>query len=103
MAERYGAEMTIPDWQARLVCSRCRGRRGFGVIHPVRAEANERILAVSNFLDENAVLISAERSAIKFELLTTELPRIASLARAMIGCHCSADRVGDRAVAAIAV
>jgi Zn finger protein HypA/HybF involved in hydrogenase expression len=25
-AERYGAEMTLPDWQARLVCSKCGGR-----------------------------------------------------------------------------
>jgi hypothetical protein len=23
MAERYGAEMTVPDWHARLVCSGC--------------------------------------------------------------------------------
>jgi hypothetical protein len=23
MAERYGAETTVPDWSARLVCSRC--------------------------------------------------------------------------------
>ena len=30
-------------------------------------------------------------------------PGIAGLARAMIGCHCSADRVGDHTVAAIAV
>jgi hypothetical protein len=29
--------------------------------------------------------------------------RIASLARAMIGCHCPADRVGDRTVATIVV
>jgi hypothetical protein len=37
--------------------------------------------------------------------LNAERPvaRIASLARAMIGCHCSADRVGDRTVAAIVV
>ena len=27
MAQRYGAEMTVPDWQARLVCSRCGIRR----------------------------------------------------------------------------
>jgi hypothetical protein len=35
----------------------------------------------------------------------TERPvsRIAGLARAMIGCHCSTDRVGDRTVAAIVV
>jgi hypothetical protein len=26
MAERYGAEMTVPDWAARLVCSRCGSR-----------------------------------------------------------------------------
>jgi hypothetical protein len=24
MAERYGAEMTVPDWGDRLVCSGCR-------------------------------------------------------------------------------
>lgn len=23
MAERYGAEMTVPDWRERLVCSAC--------------------------------------------------------------------------------
>jgi hypothetical protein len=23
MAERYGAETTVPDWAARLVCSQC--------------------------------------------------------------------------------
>jgi Zn finger protein HypA/HybF involved in hydrogenase expression len=27
MAERYGAEMTVPDWHARLVCSECGSRR----------------------------------------------------------------------------
>ena len=27
MAELYGAEITIPDWQARLVCSGCGSRR----------------------------------------------------------------------------
>ena len=26
MAEQYGAEMTVPDWAARLVCSRCGSR-----------------------------------------------------------------------------
>jgi len=26
MAERYGAEMTVPDWRARLVCSKCGSR-----------------------------------------------------------------------------
>jgi hypothetical protein len=26
MAERYGAEMTVPDWRGRLVCSRCGSR-----------------------------------------------------------------------------
>jgi DNA-directed RNA polymerase subunit RPC12/RpoP len=26
MAERYGAEMTVPDWHSRLVCSRCGSR-----------------------------------------------------------------------------
>ncbi len=26
MAERYGAEMTVPDWRERLVCSRCDSR-----------------------------------------------------------------------------
>jgi len=26
MAERYGAEMTGPDWRKRLVCSRCDSR-----------------------------------------------------------------------------
>ena len=26
MAERYGTEMTVPDWRERLVCSRCGSR-----------------------------------------------------------------------------
>jgi len=26
VAERYGAEMTVPDWAARLVCSQCGSR-----------------------------------------------------------------------------
>jgi Zn finger protein HypA/HybF involved in hydrogenase expression len=27
MAERYGAETTVPDWRERLVCSQCGSRR----------------------------------------------------------------------------
>jgi hypothetical protein len=27
MAERYGAETTVPDWAARLVCGQCGSRR----------------------------------------------------------------------------
>jgi hypothetical protein len=27
MAERYGAEMSVPDWHARLVCAQCGSRR----------------------------------------------------------------------------
>jgi hypothetical protein len=27
MVERYGAEMAVPDWHARLVCSHCGSRR----------------------------------------------------------------------------
>jgi hypothetical protein len=27
MAKRYGAEMAVPDWHARLVCGRCGSRR----------------------------------------------------------------------------
>jgi len=27
MAQRYGAEMTVPEWRDRLVCSRCAGRQ----------------------------------------------------------------------------
>ncbi len=27
MAERYGAEITVPDWHARLVCGECGSRR----------------------------------------------------------------------------
>jgi Zn finger protein HypA/HybF involved in hydrogenase expression len=26
MAQRYGAETTVPEWQDRLVCSRCGSR-----------------------------------------------------------------------------
>jgi hypothetical protein len=39
MAERYGAEMTVPDWHERLVCGECGSRRidsvftGRGVDH----------------------------------------------------------------------
>jgi hypothetical protein len=34
-AERYGAEMTLPDWQARLVCSQCGGPQGRSDLTPV--------------------------------------------------------------------
>jgi hypothetical protein len=27
MAERYGAETTVPQWKPRLVCGRCGSRR----------------------------------------------------------------------------
>jgi hypothetical protein len=27
MAERYGVEMAVPDWHARLVCGECGSRR----------------------------------------------------------------------------
>lgn len=27
MAERYGADMPVPEWRERLVCSRCGSRR----------------------------------------------------------------------------
>jgi hypothetical protein len=27
LAARYGAEMSVPDWHARLVCSQCGSRR----------------------------------------------------------------------------
>jgi DNA-directed RNA polymerase subunit RPC12/RpoP len=27
MAERYGAELAVPDWRKRLVCSKCGSRR----------------------------------------------------------------------------
>ena len=27
MAERYGAETTVPDWAARLLCGQCGSRR----------------------------------------------------------------------------
>ena len=27
MAERYGAEMTVPDWHKRLMCGQCGSRR----------------------------------------------------------------------------
>jgi hypothetical protein len=27
MAERYGADLSVPDWHQRLVCSACGGRR----------------------------------------------------------------------------
>jgi hypothetical protein len=34
MAERYGAELTVPDWHQRLVCSACGSRRGdFAALH----------------------------------------------------------------------
>jgi Zn finger protein HypA/HybF involved in hydrogenase expression len=27
MAQRYGAEMTVPEWRERLVCSKCGSRQ----------------------------------------------------------------------------
>jgi hypothetical protein len=27
MAARYGADMAVPDWKGRLVCSKCGGRK----------------------------------------------------------------------------
>jgi len=27
MAERYGADTTVPEWQKRLVCGNCRSRQ----------------------------------------------------------------------------
>jgi hypothetical protein len=27
MAERYGAEMSVPDWHERLICGQCAGRQ----------------------------------------------------------------------------
>jgi hypothetical protein len=27
MAKRYGAELSVPDWHKRLVCSACGGRQ----------------------------------------------------------------------------
>jgi hypothetical protein len=35
MAERYGAETAVPDWDARLVCGKCRSRRGKMVVSGV--------------------------------------------------------------------
>jgi hypothetical protein len=32
MAKRYGAEVAVLDWHARLVCSRCGSRRGDMVV-----------------------------------------------------------------------
>ena len=32
MVERYGAEMAVPDWHARLVCSECGSRRADMVV-----------------------------------------------------------------------
>jgi hypothetical protein len=26
MVQRYGAETTVPDWRAKLICSKCRSR-----------------------------------------------------------------------------
>jgi len=36
MAERYGAEMTVPDWAARLVCSQCGSRNVSMVVSGTR-------------------------------------------------------------------
>jgi hypothetical protein len=30
-AQRYGAEMTLPEWRERLVCSKC-GSRGIDMV-----------------------------------------------------------------------
>jgi hypothetical protein len=46
MAERYGAETTVPDWHARLVCSECGSRRvepnGVFNRHPPADHSGER-------------------------------------------------------------
>ena len=39
MAQQYGAETTVPDWSARLVCSRC-GSRQIDMV--VTGEGRER-------------------------------------------------------------
>lgn len=36
MAQRYGAEMPVPEWQERLVCSKCGGRDVDMVVTGVR-------------------------------------------------------------------
>jgi len=35
-AERYGADITVPDWAARLSCSRCGSRQIDLVVTPAR-------------------------------------------------------------------
>jgi hypothetical protein len=35
-AERYGADLPVPDWAARLSCSRCGGRHVDFVVTPGR-------------------------------------------------------------------
>ena len=32
MAVRYGADMTVPDWRGRLVCSKCGSRAIYMVV-----------------------------------------------------------------------
>jgi Zn finger protein HypA/HybF involved in hydrogenase expression len=41
MAERYGAETTVPEWHERLVCSECGSRRVDMVVSGVNRGAIE--------------------------------------------------------------
>jgi hypothetical protein len=38
MAERYGAELSVPDWHKLLVCGQCGGRRVDFVVTGARLE-----------------------------------------------------------------
>jgi Zn finger protein HypA/HybF involved in hydrogenase expression len=42
MAERYGAEMSVPDWHSRLVCGKCGSRRVDMVVSGKTIEADCR-------------------------------------------------------------
>jgi len=41
MAERYGADMAVPDWKERLVCSKC-GSRDVDMVVTGTARREER-------------------------------------------------------------
>jgi hypothetical protein len=50
MAERYGAEMTVPDWHNRLVCGQCGSRQVDYVWHRREALSRSRFTKKRYFL-----------------------------------------------------
>jgi hypothetical protein len=42
MAQRYGADMAVPDWHGRLVCSECGSRQVEFVVTGTERRSNDR-------------------------------------------------------------